>query len=355
MSVPEAVNNVVAKWMKGRGPDDEIVLGSRIRLARNVTKVPFPAAATEEQLGHVCEIAKSATADNKFNLDYFAMAHIPQLERELLVEKHLVSPQQIQNVHRKAVILRKDELVSIMVNEEDHLRIQSIYPGFQLDSAWEQCDQVDDVISERLEYAFSQGLGYLTACPTNVGTGLRASVMMHLPVLSITKQMQRVIPAVNKLGLAVRGLYGEGTEAVGSIYQVSNQLTLGHSEQEIIAHLETVARRIIEQEKEARQQILTMGKARLEDRTYRALGVLSQARVLSSQEAMQLLSEVWLGVDLGLIKELDAQILKSLVVLTRAAHLQKVGGKTMDTEERDVYRAELVREYIRSALMDIDA
>lgn len=352
MSIPEAVNNVLCQWMQGRGPEDDIVLGSRIRLARNVAKIPFPAMANDEQLTHICEIARSATADKELDMDYLAMAQVPKLERELLVEKHLISPRQTREVEHKAVILRKDGLVSIMVNEEDHLRIQSIYPGFQLESAWEQCDQADDAIGEHLEYAFSPDLGYLTTCPTNVGTGLRASVMMHLPVLSLTNQMQRLIPVVNKLGLAVRGLYGEGTEAVGSIYQISNQLTLGHSEREIMTHLKAVASQIVDQEKEARQQVLRVGKAELEDRTYRALGVLSQARVLSSQEAMQLLSEVWLGVDLGLIKELDAQMLKSLVVLIRPAHLQKISGKDMDTDERDVYRAHLVREYIQTGLED---
>ena len=341
--------------MKGRGPNNDIVMGSRIRLARNVAKVPFPAMANDEQLAHVCELARSVTAHRRLDMDYFSIAQVPRLERELLVEKHLISPQQTREVQHKAVVLRKDELVSIMVNEEDHLRIQSIYPGFQLESAWEQCDQIDDVIGENLEYAFSAELGYLTACPTNVGTGLRASVMLHLPVLSMTNQMQRVIPVINKLGLAVRGLYGEGTEAVGNIYQISNQLTLGHSEQEIIQHLTTVARQIVDQEKEARQQVVQIGKAELEDRTYRALGVLSQARVLSSQEAMQLLSEVWLGVDVGLIQELDSQILKSLVVLIRPAHLQKINGKDMDAAERDVYRAHLVREYIQTGLEEKNA
>ncbi|NMB45378.1 MAG: protein arginine kinase [Firmicutes bacterium] len=342
--------------MRGQGPDSDIVMGSRIRLARNVAKIPFPDMASDEQLTHITELARSvAVHDSQANMDYFSIADMPILERELLVEKHLISPQQTKNVKHKAVVLRRDELVSIMVNEEDHLRIQSIYPGFQLQSAWEQCDQVDDVIGEKLEYAFSTELGFLTACPTNVGTGLRASVMLHLPALVMTRQMQRLVPAINKLGLAVRGLYGEGTEAVGNIYQISNQLTLGHSEKEIIQHLATVARQIIDQEREARQQLVRIGEAELADRAYRALGILTQARIISSQEAMQLVSEVWLGVDMGLIKELDARIPRYLVVLIRPAHVQKLIGRNMDAAERDMYRASLVREYMHTGLQEKNA
>jgi len=356
VGLKEAANKILCRWMKGTGPNDNIVVGSRIRLARNIAKVPFPATASEGQLAHVGDLVRMATvANGQSNMDYLAIAEMPRLERELLVEKHLISPQQTRDVKHKAVVLGRDELVSIMVNEEDHLRIQSICPGFQLESAWEQCNQVDDTLGDSLEYAFSPELGYLTACPTNVGTGLRASVMLHLPVLTMTQQMQRAIPAINKLGLAVRGLYGEGTEAVGNVYQISNQLTLGHSEQEIIQHLATVARQIIDQEESGRKQLLEVGKAQLEDRTYRSLGVLSQARVISSQEAMQLLSEVWLGVDLGLIKELDPKTLKSLVVLIRPAHLQKIIGKEMDTGERDGFRGDLVREYIRMGAKEKDS
>lgn len=356
MSLQEAVNQILSQWMKGTGPDSDIVMGSRIRLARNIAKIPFPAMANDEQLAHVTDLVRTVVGGNdRINADYLSIAEMPKLERELLVEKHLISPQQTRNVKHKAVVLHRDELASIMVNEEDHLRIQSIYPGFQLQSAWEQCDQVDDAIGEKLEYAFSEELGYLTACPTNVGTGLRASVMLHLPALAMTRQMQRLVPAINKLGLAVRGLYGEGTEAVGNIYQVSNQLTLGHSEKEIIQHLATVATQMIDQEREARQQLMQVGKAELEDRTYRALGVLSQVRIISSQEAMQLVSEMWLGVDMGLIKELDCSIPKFLVVLIRPAHVQKLIGRDMDAAERDVYRASLIREYVQTGLQEQNA
>ena len=348
MSLQDAVNKILSQWMKGAGPEDDIVIGSRIRLARNIARIPFPAAANDQQAAHVNELVRSVVESNAaFDLDYLSLVDMPKLERELLVEKHLISPQQAKDVKHKAVALSRDELMSIMVNEEDHLRIQSIYPGFQLQSAWEQCDQADDVFGEKLEYAFSTDLGYLTACPTNVGTGMRASVMLHLPALVMTKQMSRLVPAVNKLGMAVRGLYGEGTESVGDIYQISNQLTLGHSEKEIIQHLATVARQVIDQERGAREQLLKLGQAQLEDRCYRAYGILSQARLISSQEAMQLVSLVWLGVDLGLIKEVDARMPKSLVVLIRPAHLQKLIGRNMDAGERDVYRASLIREYLQ--------
>ncbi|HHV93949.1 MAG TPA: protein arginine kinase [Firmicutes bacterium] len=349
MSLQDAVNSILSQWMKGRGPEDEIVMGSRIRLARNIAKIPFPSAADDQQAAHVNELVRSVVeSTDKLDWKYLSLIDMPRLDRELLVEKHLISPQQARDVKHKAVVLSRDEVVSIMVNEEDHLRIQCIHPGFQLESAWEQCDRVDDILGDKLEYAFSTDLGYLTACPTNVGTGLRASVMLHLPALAMTKQMAGLIPAVNKLGIAVRGLYGEGTESVGDIYQISNQLTLGHSEKEIIQHLATVARQVIDQEKGAREQLLKVGRAQLEDQCYRAYGVLSQARLISSQEAMQLVSLVWLGVDLGLVKEVDTQIVKSLVMLIRPAHLQKLIGRNMDAGERDVYRASLIREYLQT-------
>lgn len=352
MSLQEAINRILSRWMKGSGPDNDIVIGSRIRLARNLNKIPFPAVASDEQLAHVVDLVRSVVKRERSlaDMDYLILSEVPRLERELLVEKHVVSPQHIKNVRHRAVVLRRDESVSVMVNEEDHLRIQTIYPGFQLEKAWEECTRVDDAFESQLDFAFSPEYGYLTACPTNLGTGLRASVMVHLPVLTMTDQMKRVVSAINKFGLAVRGLYGEGTDVLGNIYQISNQVTLGHSETEIIQHLVNVVRQIISQERQARQQLVAAKRLELEDKTYRSLGILSQARRISSHEAMQLLSDVRLGIDLNLIRELQPRILQELLVLIRPAHLQKIMGRDMEAPERDVYRASLIRERIRLGL-----
>jgi len=233
-----------------------------------------------------------------------------------------------------------------MVNEEDHLRIQALMPGLQLAAAWELADKVDDALEQYLPYAFSEQRGYLTACPTNVGTGLRASLMLHLPALVSTGQINRIIQAVGRFGLVVRGLYGEGTQALGNIFQFSNQVTLGHTESDIIQHLINVTRQVIDQEREARQMLLRRDKMALEDRVARAYGTLAHARVVSSQEALQLLSDVRLGIDLGILDGLKPEILQELLVAIRPAHLQMRTGRELSPAERDVLRAALIRERI---------
>lgn len=351
MSLEDIISKTVSDWMKGTGPESDIALGSRVRLARNLTEVPFPGAASEEQLRQVtAEVRRIVQDERSFGrLEYVPMSEISPLERQILVEKHLISPQQAEDGKHKAVVLRDDEAISVMVNEEDHLRIQALSPGLQLERAFELCDRVDNAFEGHLDYAFSDGRGYLTSCPTNVGTGMRASVMLHLPALTMTEQMHRIVGTLPQFGLAVRGLYGEGTKILGNIYQLSNQVTLGHTEKDIIDHLTQISRQIIEQERQSRQHVVAKDRLQLEDRIWRSYGALGNARVMSSQEAMGLLSDVRLGIDLGLIKGLEGRILQELLVLIRPAHLQKIMGRTLDPPERDAYRATLIRERLRLA------
>ncbi|HHT73154.1 MAG TPA: protein arginine kinase [Firmicutes bacterium] len=344
------VSQSLSGWMRGTGPEGDIVLGSRIRLARNLKGIPFPGAATREQLKHVLQIAESIPpAMNSFApVRLLRMAEVEALERQLLVEEHLISPEHTKNTHAKGVILAKQDEVSVMINEEDHFRIQVFHPGLQLDGAWRLADTVDDAIEAQLDYAFDQERGYLTACPTNVGTGMRASVMLHLPALKLVNQVTHILGAVTKFGLAVRGLYGEGSDTQASIYQLSNQATLGMSEEGIIERLNRLTNQILEGERQAREYLLSpQNRLATEDRLYRSYGILTNARSISGQEAMALLSDVKLGVELGIITNVDANLLKQLIVLTRPAHLQKVMGQELPPEERDRLRASLIRDTLK--------
>lgn len=351
MSLKDIIGDTVSQWMKGTGPERDIVLGSRVRLARNLAGVPFPSIANAEQRRFVLDQAQSAIEEARVlaDVDFIRIEELSPLERRLLVERHLISPAHAEQPQERAVALRKDEAVSIMVNEEDHFRIQALFPGLQPAVAWTLCSQVDDALDRVMDFAFGEQYGYLTACPTNVGTGMRASIMMHLPALTMTDQVKRVIGAVTRFGLAVRGIYGEGTEVLGNIYQLSNQVTLGHAEEEIIEHLQSVAMQVLEQERSARETILAKGKLQLEDRIYRSYGILANARMITSHEAMQRLSDVRLGIDLGVVTGIEPRILQELMVMIRPAHLQKLMGQELDAPARDEKRAALIRERLRLA------
>lgn len=336
-----------SRWMDAAGPDGEIVLSSRVRLARNIQDLPFPYLASDGQTETVniqVQEASTTWADEMGDISFLRINHIPALQRQVLVEKHLISPLLIKEPHNSTVLLRDDEAISIMINEEDHIRIQCLLPGLQLEKALDEANRYDDLLEQKIAYAYDEQWGFLTACPTNVGTGLRASVMVHLPALVLTKQMNRVLSAIAQVGLAVRGLYGEGSEIVGNLVQISNQITLGQSEEEIVRNLYGVTRQIVEQELQARQILLNEGRDRISDRVNRAFGVLSHARLMSTQEAMQLLSDVRLGMDLGLITEVHGNILKELMVLLRPACLQMEAGRELDSIDRDRERASLIRK-----------
>jgi protein arginine kinase len=339
------------EWMRGTGPEAEIVISSRVRLARNVKGFRFISKmdtaernACEAHIHQKIEDAKIAQPGA-----YFALHKLDAMDRKFLVERHLISKEQEDGQHHRSVAISDNEAIALMVNEEDHIRLQVLQSGFQLQDAWQLCSKIDDTLAEHLEYAFSPQLGYLTACPTNVGTGMRVSVMLHLPALVLTRHIEKVFQAVAKINLAVRGLYGEGTEASGHFYQISNQVTLGRTEDEIVKNVEQVIPTIVRYEHNARQTLLSKDRKRLEDRVWRAYGMLKYAQLLPSDEAMMLLSAVRMGVHLGLLKDLTLRAVNELFIYTQPAHLQKLSGKALDPGERDVRRAEFVRSKLNNS------
>ncbi|WP_341279809.1 protein arginine kinase [Paenibacillus sp. FSL H8-0537] len=344
----------LSDWMKGDGPESDIVISSRIRIARNLNHHPFPLLATKEQSLEVMEQLAAIGASGKLEpigqFDTIVLADLTELEKRVLVEKHLISPNLANESRGGAFILSDNESVSIMINEEDHLRIQCLYPGFQIQEAWTLANRIDDIFEAETEYAFDEKRGYLTTCPTNVGTGIRVSIMVHLPALVLSSQINRILQAVTQVGLAVRGLYGEGSEALGNVFQISNQITLGQSESEIIDNLYSVARQIIEHEKAARIRLLAESKLRIEDRVKRSYGILSYAAIMDTKEAAQRLSDVRLGVDLGLLDNISPQVMNELMIMTQPGFLQQVFKETMNAEQRDYRRAELIRKQLRSQM-----
>lgn len=341
----------IASWMKETGPQGDIVLGTRCRLARNLEGIPFPGGASRDQLRDVMNKV-SAVVPRLQHLGDFVfheMGTMDALDRQVLVEEHLVSPSHTQNPQHKAVILSDKAHASIMVNEEDHLRIQVLKPGLQLDQSWQLATQIDDILEEHLDYAFDLQSGYLTCCPTNAGTALRASAMFHLPALRRVKKVQEVLGAVSKFGLTVRGLYGEGSDIWGNVFQLSNQITLGQSEEETIEHLARFTDQILHSERQAREYLLEEDrKLATEDWLFRSYGILRNARTIASQEAMELLSDLKLGVDLGVIRHSDPECLKQLMVQIRSAHLQRMMGQALPVQERDRLRASLIRDTLNS-------
>ena len=336
------------EWLKGSGPDSDIVIASRIRLARNLADYPFTSRASDKQKQEVSALLQHAImrTDIGLKIVHYDLNNTAELDRHMLVERHLISKEQADGGGSRGVVVSRNEIVSIMINEEDHLRIQVLQSGLQLAGAWEIIDRVDDVIDGEVGYAFSEELGYLTACPTNVGTGMRASVMLHLPALGFTKQIDKVMRAINKMNLAVRGLYGEGTQFSGSFYQISNQVTLGKSEAEILDIICSTVPRIIEYERQARQALLAHNRERLEDKIWRAFGVLKSTRTISSDETIDLLSYLRLGINLGIVDNLDMSVVNQLFVLTLPAHLQKLEARELSAPERDIARAKFIRRNI---------
>lgn len=352
MSFNELLDQPIVPWMSGEGTAADIALSSRIRLARNLCNIPFPGRASNSQLAEVADQMRGTVNDLKacdnHNYMFIEMEKLTALERNVLVEKHIVSPHYVEHPEHRALIVRDDAAVSIMVNEEDHLRIQCMRPGLNLDDALALANQVDDAIEDKRDIAFNEQMGYLTACPTNLGTGLRASVMVHLPALVLTRQISRILNAFTQLGLAIRGLYGEGTEASGNIFQISNQLTLGYTEQGIIENLNSVAQQVVENERMARKYLLSQSANSLEDRLWRAFGVLSFARSMSGQEALSLISEVRLGIDLKIIDNVPAQLFNELLVTTRPNYLQKLAAQMgIQEDNRDKLRAQVIRNTIQ--------
>lgn len=332
-------------WMQGNGPHSNIILSSRIRLARNIADIPFPAGMDVEKAQSVINKVKDSIFKSESNLKFkdYIIQELPPIERQFLVERHLISPGLSKNSTKGAAMISSDGVVSIMINEEDHIRIQTILPGIQIKKAWEMASDIDDLLEQDLEYAYSENWGYLTSCPTNVGTGIRASVMIHLPALNISGNMTKILQAIAHIGFTIRGLYGEGTEIVGNIFQISNQITLGRAEEEIIESLTAVTRQIIDKEKEARKVLLENNRIQIEDKIWRSWGIMKSARLMNSQECMKLLSDLRLGVDMGIIEDIPIQLLNEVMIETQTASIQKNSERELSSAERDILRAEMIR------------
>jgi protein arginine kinase len=332
-------------------PQEGVSISSRIRLARNLDSYPFIPRMSAQQGGEIIDKVGAALAncnDEKVReLLFVDMNSIKPLDKQVLVEKHLISPEFAEGEKARAAVISKDEHICIMVNEEDHLRLQCIFPGMQFDAAWDLCNRLDDILGERLNYAFDKTSGYLTCCPTNAGTGLRASVMMHLPALSMTGYIKGILETCAKIGVAVRGIYGENSEASGYMYQVSNQVTLGQSEEEIIAGISNITAQIADKEKMLRSELYKQIPSQLEDRVFRAFGLLTNARIMSTEECLKLLSDVRLGVIMGLLTGLELRDLNKLTIMIQPAHIQKLSGIQLAPEDRDLKRAEFVRRMMK--------
>jgi len=346
-----------AEWMQGSGPDCDVVISTRLRLARNISGHVFCNLAEESELQHIAETVEDAVADvgqiqgsPLRNASVIGLKHLGAIDREFLIERHLISKDLTERDGTGKVIVDGKEITSIMLNEEDHIRLQVINPGLQLRQSWEMINAIDDELGRRIDYAFSPDWGYLTACPTNVGTGLRVSVMLHIPALAFASGRTQGSPlrAISDMGYAVRGMYGEGSQATGAFYQISNEVTLGQSEDEIVDRVRSVARQIVDREREERRLLIEKNGVRVEDKIFRSYGTLINARLISSREALDLLSWVSLGVNIGILPQPSRTDIARLLVLTRPAHLQKYERRELPNPlARDISRAVVIREKLK--------
>jgi len=338
-----------SEWLKGTGPESDIVISTRVRLARNLDGFSFFNWAKPKEKELILNVCKRAIEQSKFvkNSLFLNMKDLSEIDRQFLVERHLMSPEHLTDPEYKALSVDDKEVASVMVNEEDHLRIQILQSGFNVVEAWRMCDEIDTDLGAGVPYAFSARLGYLTACPTNTGTGLRASLMLHLPALVMTGQIGKVFQAISRLGLTMRGFYGEGTEAIGNFFQISNQLTMGHSESDLVDKIISIVGKLIRREESTRNILFTKNKNEVSDQIWRAQGTLKSARIITSQETIKLLSVIRLGVDLGILKDVKKTGINELFMLTQPAHLQKMAGKVLTPNQRDYKRADLIREKLK--------
>ncbi len=337
-------------WLEAKSENNDVVISSRIRLARNLKDIPFPNRLSENDAKDIVKKVEDAFYSVPYMEEQYKTVYLWQsddISNMAHLEKHLISKKLISNKNEAAFILGKDETVSIMLNEEDHIRLQSITGGLNLKEAYEYTNKLDDLLEEKLDYAFDEKLGYLTSCPTNLGTGLRASVMIHLPALTINKEIAGLLKGLTQVGMTIRGLFGEGSQGDGNIYQISNQVTLGLSEEEILTNLTGVINQIINQERLTRDNILNKKKYELEDKIFRSVGILKSAIILTSREALNLLSNVRLGVEMGIIKDVDKTILNKLLVDIQPATIQKNSKEMLTDKQRDLKRAELVKDSLK--------
>ncbi|MGC4030268.1 MAG: protein arginine kinase [Tepidisphaeraceae bacterium] len=348
------LTNRAGEWLRGSGPMSEVVISSRIRLVRNVAGHNFLSRCSRAQRNTVENKVRTAllgeSAKVAKGMFYVDLADAPEIDRQLLVERHLISKPHAIAEGARGVAVGEEESVSVMVNEEDHLRIQVLKSGLQLEEAWEQINAIDDTLEAQLDFAFHPRFGYLTACPTNVGTGIRVSVMLHLPALKLTGEIEKVFRAAKDMKLAVRGLYGEGTEATGDFYQISNQTTLGKVEEDIIQDFKhVVIPKIIDYEHHARRTLLNDRLVALDDKVHRAHGVLRSARLITSEEVLGLLSHLRMGVNLGRLKGIETRTINEILLMTQPAHLQKLMGKKVEGDARRSARADFIRGKLGAA------
>lgn len=341
----------MTKWLENPAVDLDVVISTRVRVARNIEKYKFPSLMTKEESDELTNEILNAIkdSDDEANYTFNIIRNLNPRERLVFIEEHLISPGLIQNLDKSSFLIRDDQRATIMINEEDHIRIQTLFPGLKLNEAWELCSEIDDNLERKIDYAYDEKLGFLTSCPTNVGTGLRASVMVHLPCLAMTGHINTIIEALRKVGLTVRGLYGEGSEALGNLYQISNQITLGQSEEDIIIKLNKVISQIVARERNTRRYLMESKALELEDKIYRSLGILTHSRLMSSKEAMNHLSNIKLGWDINLIQNKKLKEIVKLMIDIQPANIQKTLEKDMLSSERDNARAGIIRKFIENA------
>jgi protein arginine kinase len=343
----DLLTETVGEWLRGTGPESDIVMSSRVRLARNLAHFPFVSRATDQERLEAERLLRERIASSPIggSLEYIDVGHLEEIDRQFLVERQLISREHADAQGARGVAIDGREQVSLMINEEDHLRIQCMHSGLDLRGAFEQIKSVDEAIEQVVPYAYHRRWGYLTACPTNVGTGIRVSVMLHLPALVITRQIDKVFRSLHKISLAVRGLYGEGSQAMGDFYQISNQTTLGKTEEQLIEQVGDVVPVLIDYERRAREFLVRETQQNVHDQVSRAYGILRTAQTISAEETMQLLSRVRMGVLLGLIGDVTISDINVLLVRTQPAHLQKLRGVQLDGNDRNIERARYLRQH----------
>ncbi len=336
----------MAIWYESDQRDKNIVVSTRIRLARNVKGMPFPAGQSNEQAEKAISLCIDAAAQGALDFSYLSMAELSPVARQALMEDHLISPDLSKGGKHAGVLLSGDRTISIMLGEEDHIRIQCILGGYALEEAFDMAQKVDDLLAEQVEYAFDDMYGYLTACPTNTGTGMRASVMLHLPAMSMTSNIESMAATVSKFGMTVRGIYGEGSEAKGDLYQISNQVTLGVSEKDILQRLKDLTDMIVKRELDTREKLLSGSEVVLKDKLMRSYGLLFHAYQMNTDEFLKLISFVRMGVYMGIITNISPSTIDTLVIALQPAHMIKENGGEMDLVQRDIKRAEHLRKMI---------
>lgn len=340
----------MSKWYIEDGLESDVVISSRVRNARNLKEYPFPVKMTKEQSKLVINLAYkvlSKKVDGK-TYSFYNINNIPKLDKEVLVYKHLMSPDLLKDDMARGLFLSDDEKISIMVNEEDHFRIQSMDSGFRIKECLENLNKVEEYLEKNLEFAFNSRYGYLTTCPTNLGTGIRVSVMMHLPALVLTGYIEKIIEGCSKVGFAVRGIYGENTSSIGNIFQISNQVTLGITSNEIVENTISVAKQVMTYERNLRNDLHNKRMYELEDKIFRSYGIFCNARKISVEESLKLLSDIRLGYDLGLIKNINKETLNEITLNINDASLEKILGKDLEYNERDIIRANYIRQKIKN-------